>query len=267
MPASSSGIIGHGGPSDDREPARKLVEDSADASLVHPRPLRRSRPSGGRASSAGRPRDGPAGRRRRIRSQNSRPCASWLGRACAASPQRLGGGLVQGVLPLQGPPVLLVAVGEPSPGDPAEEGLQLRSTGEMPAAVADAANQVGEHRLDDVCRINLGPQARAEPPPDRDPKIRLIGQEDALHRLDVALDSGVRSIDPAIRDSWWVPRDHRDVQRRLFITKLRNAATAAAACVDRRRHLRATSRRRDGERDRQKIRIIAGPDAPSARAP
>src|SRR4051812_35379585 len=40
MLASLRGIIRLGGPSCDRQPARELVEDSADAPLVHSRPCR-----------------------------------------------------------------------------------------------------------------------------------------------------------------------------------------------------------------------------------
>jgi hypothetical protein len=98
----------------------------------------------------------------------------------------LGRSIIQGTLTLERPTVLLVAIGEPSPRYPAEQGLQLRPTGEMPATVANAANQVGKYGLDDVSGVDLGPQARTESPPDRDPEIRLIRQEDAFDRRDVA---------------------------------------------------------------------------------
>ena len=151
-----AGIIGPCGPSGDRQPAQarrgsggrfpracRSAGDLAHPVAVHPQP------------------DdfvmGTADRRKDALPELA-ALRSWLGRAWAASPSDCDGSR-PGNAPLQRPPVLLVAIGEPAPGDPAEKGLQLRPTGEMPATVAHALNQVGKHRLDDVSRIDLGPQA------------------------------------------------------------------------------------------------------------
>jgi hypothetical protein len=72
------------------------------------------------------------------------------GAALRAIAQRPGRYVFQRLLMLHGSPMLLVAVGEPSPGNPAKKSFKLPAPGKMPCTIANTSNQVGENGLDDI---------------------------------------------------------------------------------------------------------------------
>jgi hypothetical protein len=195
MAAASGGIIGRGRPADDREPARKLVKDSTDTSLMQ---TGRGRDLSHPMTLHPQPNDFVMGRW--ACAENLLPELATLGFLTGAAlggvAQRPGRCVFEGLLSSHGSPVLLAAIGEPSPCDSAQERFQMPAPGEMPGTIADAPNQVGKNRLDDINRIDLRPEPRAQAPANCDSKIGLISAKDRRDRFDVA---DIQTLNPLIQ--------------------------------------------------------------------
>ena len=93
-----------------------------------------------------------------IRFHSSCSWAISLGRGWSAWGRSSARGLVQRPLLLDGAMMLPAAVDQPIAGHLHEERAEVGAVGEPPARLAEAAQDIGPDRLDDVHRVELGPQ-------------------------------------------------------------------------------------------------------------
>ncbi len=177
------------------EPTGQVVEDAADA------PLMEARPCGDLVDPEPfHPQSHDLPVSRRTRPVDLLPELASLrhlarpGQVGLRQVARLG--LDEGLLPLQAGAVLLVAIGQPSPGDSPEEGEELGAAVEPPVALAEPVEDVGEDRLHDVHRVDLRTEPPRQSPADRDPQVWLISEQDPLDRLGVAF---VEATDPVLQ--------------------------------------------------------------------
>jgi hypothetical protein len=111
--------------------------------------------------------------------------------------------LVEGAFLLQGSVVLASAINESVAGYLHQKGPQVRAIGEPPSCLAKTAQNIGPDRLNDVHRVQLGPQRAGQLAPDCHPKIRFIREKCALGGSDIAtvqpLDQLIQMVDAHVK--------------------------------------------------------------------